>query len=45
MIYRKFRKGSIIKVEVKNFMTYGHAVIEPGPHLNLVLGPNGEVYG
>ncbi|KAG7670314.1 hypothetical protein Ndes2437A_g04826 [Nannochloris sp. 'desiccata'] len=37
----EFRKGSVIRVEVKNFMTYGHAVIEPGPHLNLVLGPNG----
>jgi len=31
-----------MKIEVKNFMTYAHAVIEPGPRLNLVLGPNGE---
>jgi len=33
--------GSIIRVEVKNFMTYSECVIEPGPTLNLVLGPNG----
>ncbi|PSC71853.1 Structural maintenance of chromosomes 5 [Micractinium conductrix] len=30
-----------MRVEVHNFMTYKHAVIEPGPKLNLVLGPNG----
>jgi recombinational DNA repair ATPase RecF len=30
-------------MEMKNFMTYAHAVIEPGPHLNLVLGPNGKL--
>jgi len=28
-------------VEVKNFMTYAECTIEPGPTLNLVLGPNG----
>lgn len=31
-----------MRVEVKNFMTYAECVIEPGPKLNLVLGPNGE---
>lgn len=36
-----FSPGSVVKVEVKNFMTYAHCVIEPGPTLNLVLGPNG----
>lgn len=40
---RQFRKGSVIRMEMKNFMTYAHAVIEPGPHLNLVLGPNGKL--
>lgn len=34
-------KGQIIKVKMHNFMTYTDAVIEPGPRLNLVLGPNG----
>ena len=39
---RSYRKGSVMRVEVRNFMTYAHAVIEPGPRLNLVLGPNGK---
>lgn len=36
-----YRPGSVMRVEVKNFMTYSNCVIEPGPTLNLVLGPNG----
>ncbi|EIE27053.1 P-loop containing nucleoside triphosphate hydrolase protein [Coccomyxa subellipsoidea C-169] len=38
---RRFEKGSIIKIRVKNFMTYDEAVFNPGPRLNLVLAPNG----
>ncbi|PRW39176.1 Structural maintenance of chromosomes 5 [Chlorella sorokiniana] len=37
----QYKRGSVMRVEVQNFMTYKHAVIEPGPKLNLVLGPNG----
>lgn len=38
----QFVKGAIVKVVLKNFMTYGGPVeIKPGPRLNLVLGPNG----
>lgn len=37
----RYAPGSIIRVEVKNFMTYARCTIEPGPTLNLVLGPNG----
>ncbi|KAK9915722.1 hypothetical protein WJX75_003203 [Coccomyxa subellipsoidea] len=37
----RFEKGSIIKIRVKNFMTYDEAVFKPGPRLNLVLAPNG----
>lgn len=33
--------GSVMRVEVSNFMTYKRATVEPGPKLNLVLGPNG----
>ena len=33
--------GSIIKIELDNFMTYEHIVIQPGPRVNLVIGPNG----
>ena len=36
-----FREGAIIKVKLKNFMTYDDCEFEPGPGLNLVLGPNG----
>ncbi|KAL6778911.1 SMC5 [Auxenochlorella protothecoides x Auxenochlorella symbiontica] len=34
-------RGAVLKVELKDFMTYKHAVFNPGPQLNLVLGPNG----
>lgn len=37
----QFREGSIIKVVLHNFMTYDDCSFEPGPGLNLVLGPNG----
>ena len=33
--------GSVLAVELTNFMTFGHVRFEPGPALNLVLGPNG----
>jgi hypothetical protein len=37
-----FPRGTIKRVKVHNFMTYsGTVVIQPGPRLNLVLGPNG----
>mmetsp|Transcript_64065 Transcript_64065/g.202670 ORF Transcript_64065/g.202670 Transcript_64065/m.202670 type:complete len:1081 (-) Transcript_64065:249-3491(-) len=36
-----YKKGSVLRVEVKNFMTYSECAFEPGPRLNLVLGPNG----
>ncbi|KAA6420293.1 MAG: structural maintenance of chromosomes 5 [Trebouxia sp. A1-2] len=39
--YSDYGKGSVIRVELHNFMTYKDAVLEPGPRLNLVLGPNG----
>lgn len=36
-----FNAGSIRKVEVKNFVTYTHVEMYPGPHLNMIIGPNG----
>ncbi|KAL0040483.1 hypothetical protein WJX77_008439 [Trebouxia sp. C0004] len=39
--YSDYGKGSVIRVELHNFMTYKDAILEPGPRLNLVLGPNG----
>jgi DNA replication protein DnaC len=37
----KFQDGAIVKMKLQNFMTYDDCCFEPGPGLNLVLGPNG----
>ena len=37
-----FRKGSIAKIEMWNFVTYSHAAIYPNSALNLIVGPNGS---
>ena len=36
-----FQPGSIVRINVKNFVTYTAAEIRPGPSLNMVIGPNG----
>lgn len=36
-----FNAGSIRKIEVKNFVTYTHVEMYPGPYLNMIIGPNG----
>lgn len=36
-----FKKGSIIRVHMKNFLTYDYSMVFPGPRLNVILGPNG----
>ncbi|KAK8858466.1 hypothetical protein IAR55_002693 [Kwoniella newhampshirensis] len=33
--------GSITRIKMTNFMTYDHVEFSPGPHLNMILGPNG----
>ncbi|KAJ3219302.1 Structural maintenance of chromosomes protein 5 [Dinochytrium kinnereticum] len=33
--------GSIVRIRLENFVTYSHVDFRPGPHLNMVLGPNG----
>lgn len=37
----KFNEGSIVRIKLENFMTYKQLEIFLGPHLNMVLGPNG----
>ena len=37
----KFQDGAIVKMTMHNFMTYDDCSFQPGPGLNLVLGPNG----
>ncbi|KAJ4264008.1 Structural maintenance of chromosomes protein 5 [Fusarium torreyae] len=36
-----FQAGAIVRVSVENFVTYEKAEFLPGPHLNMVVGPNG----
>lgn len=33
--------GSIVRVQLKNFVTYDYVEFHPGPYLNMILGPNG----
>ena len=35
------KKGNVLRVKMKNFMTYGNVEFVPGRRLNLILGPNG----
>ncbi|GAU38921.1 hypothetical protein TSUD_119870 [Trifolium subterraneum] len=34
--------GSILEIELCNFMTFDYLKCKPGPRLNLVIGPNGS---
>lgn len=37
-----FPPGAILRVTLKNFVTYSAAEFFPGPNMNLVIGPNGS---
>ncbi|CAI0404702.1 unnamed protein product, partial [Linum tenue] len=37
-----YMPGSIIEMELSNFMTYDYLFCKPAPRLNLVIGPNGS---
>ncbi|XP_034551442.1 structural maintenance of chromosomes protein 5 [Notolabrus celidotus] len=34
-------EGSILRITMKNFLTYDHSVVYPGPSLNMIIGANG----
>ncbi|XP_041656098.1 structural maintenance of chromosomes protein 5 isoform X2 [Cheilinus undulatus] len=36
-----FVEGSILRITMKNFLTYDHSVVYPGPNLNMIIGANG----
>ena len=36
-----YRVGSLVRVLMKNFLTYDDGEVFPGPRLNVILGPNG----
>ena len=37
----RFIPGSIVRIQLKNFVTYDWVEFRPGPYLNMILGPNG----
>ncbi|KAM3617031.1 uncharacterized protein V6R79_001296 [Siganus canaliculatus] len=37
----RFVEGSIIRLTMKNFLTYDYSVVYPGPDLNMIVGANG----
>ena len=37
----RYVTGSIVRIQLKNFVTYDFVEFRPGPHLNMVIGPNG----
>lgn len=37
----EYQTGAIVRVLLENFVTYEHAEFNPGPNLNMVIGPNG----
>lgn len=37
----KHQPGSIVRVKLRNFVTYTSVEFFPGPSLNMVIGPNG----
>ena len=34
-------QGSIVKIKLRNFVTYDYCEFSPGPQLNMIIGPNG----
>ncbi|XP_037629733.1 structural maintenance of chromosomes protein 5 [Sebastes umbrosus] len=37
----RFVEGSILRLAMKNFLTYDYSVVHPGPNLNMIVGANG----
>ena len=37
----RFIPGSIVRIQLKNFVTYDFVEFRPGPYLNMIVGPNG----
>ncbi|XP_077370284.1 structural maintenance of chromosomes protein 5 isoform X1 [Festucalex cinctus] len=36
-----FVEGAVLRITMKNFLTYDYTVVHPGPNLNMVIGANG----
>lgn len=37
----RYRKGSVRRIKLHNFLTYDDTEFFPGPYLNVIIGPNG----
>ena len=38
---QRYIPGSIVRVQLHNFVTYDWVEFRPGPYLNMIVGPNG----
>lgn len=41
LVLGSFLSGTIVRVKLQRFVTYTAVEFHPGPHLNMVIGPNG----
>lgn len=41
IIHISFIPGSIVRIQLRNFVTYDYVEFRPGPYLNMIIGPNG----
>ncbi len=41
-VIRQHQPGAIVRVKLRNFVTYSAVEFFPGPNLNMVIGPNGS---
>ena len=36
-----YLNGSIVRIKLRNFLTYSFTEFYPGPNMNMIIGPNG----
>ena len=39
--FSSYIPGSIVRIQLYNFVTYDYVEFTPGPYLNMIVGPNG----
>ena len=37
----EYPHGSVVRIKMRNFLTYDDVEFRPGPRVNLLIGPNG----
>lgn len=42
LVLKQHQPGAIVRVKLRNFVTYTFVEFFPGPNLNMVIGPNGS---